>query len=564
MSIRSLFAGLALSLALGHAAGAQEFTGIWHGTIAAAQGAKLRVVLKVKSDSQDAELISIDQGAASIPISGVRVEAGRLTFAAPRISARYEGTWDAARQGWTGQWLQGAAMALDLDKGDLPPGPVVAGLDGPWRGVLTMPTGAKLRLVLNVRTGAYGTLATFDSPDQLAYGMPVRAITRSGAAVSFAIGGPGGATVGSWEGALSADGKTLDGTWAQGASRFPLQLAQGAAPAHARTQTPKPPFPYRTEEVAVDSASGVRLAGTLTAPQGKGPFPAVVMITGSGAQDRDETLLGHKPFLVIADALSRRGVAVLRLDDRGVFGSTGDFTKAVTADFAVDAEAAARYLRSRPDIDPRRVGLIGHSEGAVVAPMVAAADPKIAFAVLLAPPGAPLGELMAAQRLAIAPSMGLDPKAAEAMNTGMTAALAAMQGAKDDADAEARAVAALKVALPGVSDASIAAQAKTYSSNWMRQLLAYDPRPNLRKLRIPVLAVIGSKDQQVVAAQNLPELRAALSGDAKATVLELPGLNHLLQTAPTGAPGEYADIEETVAPAALTLVTDWVVKQTAR
>ncbi|HEX7948301.1 MAG TPA: alpha/beta fold hydrolase, partial [Phenylobacterium sp.] len=506
----------------------------------------------------------IDRGAASIPVSGVKIDGGRLTFAAPSISARYEGTWDAARQRWTGHWLQGAIMALDLDKGDLPPGLVIAGLDGQWRGALAMPTGAKLRLVLNVRTGAYGTLATFDSPDQLAFGVPVATLTLAGSAVSFAIAGPGGATVGSWAGALSADGKTLDGVWAQGASRLPLQLVQGQAPATARSQTPKPPFPYRTEDVAVDSAPGVRLAGTLSAPQGKGPFPAVVMITGSGAQDRDEALFGHKPFLVIADALTRRGVAVLRLDDRGVFGSTGDFSKAVTADFAIDAEAAARYLRGRPDIDPRRVGLIGHSEGGVVAPMVAAADPKIAFAVLLAPPGAPLGQLLAAQRLAIAPSMGMDPKAAEAMNTAMIAALAAMQGARDDAEAEARATAALKAALPGVSDASINAQAKTYSSNWMRQLLAYDPRPNLRKMRIPVLAVIGSKDQQVIAAQNLPELREALKGDPKATVLELPGLNHLLQTAPTGAPGEYADIDETVAPAALTLITDWVVKQTAR
>jgi fermentation-respiration switch protein FrsA (DUF1100 family) len=193
-----------------------------------------------------------------------------------------------------------------------------------------------------------------------------------------------------------------------------------------------------------------------------------------------------------------------------------------------------------------------------------AGDRKIAFAVLLAPPGAPLGELLAAQRLAIAPSMGLDLKSAAAMTAALTAALAAMPGAKNDAEAEARATAALKAALPGVPDAAIAAQAKTYSSNWMRQLLAYDPRPNLRRMRIPVLAVIGSKDQQVVAAQNLPALREALKGDPKATVLELPGLNHLLQTAPTGAPGEYADIEETIAPAALSLITDWVVKQTAR
>jgi pimeloyl-ACP methyl ester carboxylesterase len=303
----------------------------------------------------------------------------------------------------------------------------------------------------------------------------------------------------------------------------------------------------------------VALAGTLSEPEGQGPFPAALLITGSGPQDRDETILGHKPFAVLADALTRRGIAVLRLDDRGFAASTGDFATATEADFVTDAEAAVRWLRHRPEIDPAKVGLIGHSEGGIIGPKVAAGDPKIAFVVMMAGPGAPMSDVMAAQRLALGPSMGMDAKALEKINSAIAHELVAMKGAKSAAEAKARALAVLKADFPELPQASLEIQASQLSSDWFRDLMAYDPRPTLAKLRMPVLAMIGSKDRQVPPDLNLPALRAALTADPKAKVVELPGLNHLFQTAPTGAPGEYADIEETIAPLALKTIGDWVV-----
>ncbi|MDB5416616.1 MAG: alpha/beta fold hydrolase [Phenylobacterium sp.] len=556
-------ASLAMGLLLAHAAFAQEAAGSWHGTLSAA-GRELRVVITMTPQAGagfTGAMISADQGPAAIPLTEVKLAGDQLSFVAPKIGGRYQGHWDAVHTAWVGQWSQGLDIPLTLAKGDLPPGPVVHGLDGSWRGALAMPNGAKLRIVVRVATGRYGTIATLDSPDQLAYGFPLKDLIRDGAAVRFAAP----SIKGDYAGTLSADGKTLNGSWTQGGRPLPLALSfDGETKIAARPQTPKPPFPYRAEEVSVDSAPGVKLAGTLTLPAGHGPFAAVVMITGSGPQDRDETILGHKPFLVIADDLTRRGIAVLRLDDRGVAKSTGDFGKALTTDFAVDAEAAAAYLRIRPDIDPRKVGLIGHSEGGLVGPMVAAKDPKIAFVVMMAGPGAPLLDVLNAQRLALLPGMGVNEKQAAALNVGMTKAVAAMKDAKTQAEAEARAAAALKAAIPTLPDQVVKTQAQMISSAWFRALLAYDPRPTLRLVKAPTLAINGSKDRQVPAEQNLSAIRAAMKDNPDVTIIELPGLNHLFQTAPTGAAGEYADIEETVAPIALKTMGDWIVAHTAR
>lgn len=341
-----------------------------------------------------------------------------------------------------------------------------------------------------------------------------------------------------------------------------------AGAAHAqgpRPQTPRPPFPYRAEEVAFDSVPGqVRLAGTLTLPAGKGPFPAAVLITGSGQQDRDETILGHKPFLVLADALTRRGIAVLRLDDRGAGGSTGDFAKASMEDFVIDAQAAVRALRARPDIDPAKVGLIGHSEGGMIGPAVASQDPKIAFVVMMAGPGVPMHDVMAAQRAAIGRAAGANPANMAINEMLVQRAETAMAGARDAADADGRIRKALADFTPTLPPAVIDRVVRQLSGAGMRSMLAYDPRAPLTTLRIPVLALDGSKDTQVVAAQNLPALREALKGDPQATVMEMPGLNHLFQTAGTGSPNEYAQIEETISPTALKVVADWVAAHTRR
>jgi hypothetical protein len=304
----------------------------------------------------------------------------------------------------------------------------------------------------------------------------------------------------------------------------------------------------------------VRLAGTLTLPEGKGPFAAVVLIAGSGANGRDEKVFGHAPFLVLADHLTRHGVAVLRFDKRGVGQSTGDFAAATTADFAADAEAGAAYLRSRPEIDRRRIGLIGHSEGGVIAPMVAERDPAIAFLVLMAGPGVRGDRIIMAQTRAIAAASGAPPAALEAGEARQRRFLDVLMAAKDQAAAETAVRGMLEGRMP---DAAVEAQVKVAASPWYRSYIAYDPAPALRRLRIPVLALIGSKDLQVPPDQNLPALRAALAGDPRAEVAELPGLNHLFQPATTGSPAEYGQIEQTLSLIALDRISSWILTKGA-
>jgi pimeloyl-ACP methyl ester carboxylesterase len=443
------------------------------------------------------------------------------------------------------------------------PLPVIEGLDGDWAGAVTTSTGATIHLVLHVRTDGRGTIVSLDLPDQVSYGVPLRTLKRDGRKVSFSFPVGGG-----FEGVLSADGHTIDGAWSGPNYNGPLVFTSRpvAASAPRRPQAPKPPLPYRVEEVTVDSAPGVKLAGALTLPQGKGPFPAVVMITGAGAQDRDETMLGHKPFAVIADRLTRDGIAVLRMDDRGYARSTGDFDTATDDDFAVDTAADVAFLRKRADIDPARIGLIGHSEGGIVAPKVAARDPKIAFIVLMAGVGAPIAEMDKAERASLLPAVGATPDQIRRIQLILDHCVIAMRGSKDQAEAHARALAVIKAEGGDLirSDAQAEVIATRYSSAWTRGLMDYDPRPTLAKVKCPILALNGSKDVQVLPEQNLSAIRQATKGNPDVTIVELPGLNHLFQTAGTGAVGEYAEIEETIAPIALDTMSAWIRRHVAK
>jgi pimeloyl-ACP methyl ester carboxylesterase len=337
---------------------------------------------------------------------------------------------------------------------------------------------------------------------------------------------------------------------------MPLVLLPGKVAAINRPQEPKPPFPYRQEEMAIDSVPGVRLSCTLTQPEGFGPFPAAVLVSGSGAQDRDEALLGHKPFAVLADYLTRTGIAVLRCDDRGTAKSTGSFAAAVTLDFVEDAMAAVAWLRRHDGID--KVGLIGHSEGGVIGPMVAERDPKLAFLVMLAGPGTPMTELLAAQSEAIGRASGLSVD--QAAHQGEVTRRFLQEVTAAGSNEEAKAAATRILTENGAKPDTISSQVAMASTPWFRELAAYDPRPVLAKLRVPVLAVNGGSDTQVPAKPNLAAIRAATHGNSDATVVELPGLNHLFQTSTTGAPGDYGIIEETFSPAALKLIGDWILK----
>jgi pimeloyl-ACP methyl ester carboxylesterase len=557
------FAGLMMARAPASAAHAQDAAGSWHGAIHLPSGDhRLAVEITGKPGAYAGTVLSPEVNDRAAVLNTVKVADGKLSFTLDSIKATFTGRWDAASSSWIGAWSQGQDYPVTLAKGPLEPRPAVAGLDGTWEGAVTLPGGLKLRIVLHIHTSASGTIVLMDSPDQMAMGIPIPVLTRDGPKVAFQIP----LARASYEGVLDGGGKAIKGTWTQGAA-VPLDFTwTGAASAKTaelkRPQTPKPPFPYLAEDVAFDSAPGVKLAGTLSLPRGKGPFPAAVMITGSGAQDRDEAILGHRPFAVWADALTRRGIAVLRWDDRGFAKSTGDFSKATSEDFAVDGLAAMAYLRTRHEIDPKRIGVIGHSEGGMVGPMMAANDPRVAFVVMMAGPGAPVRELMTAQREAIGRAMGVPP-AITARNEQLQAKMeAALAQPKPYEEAKADAVKVLVDA--GLPAALAPATVAQVNSVWYKWFIAYDPRPTLAKLRMPVLALNGDKDVQVVSKQNIPAIREALKANRDATVMELPGLNHLFQTATTGSLAEYAAIEETTAPAALNLMVDWVVKHTQR
>jgi pimeloyl-ACP methyl ester carboxylesterase len=302
----------------------------------------------------------------------------------------------------------------------------------------------------------------------------------------------------------------------------------------------------------------VRLAGTLTEPQGAGPFPTVVLVSGSGRNARNEEVFDHKIFLVLADSLTRQGLAVLRYDKRGAGESKGDYAKATTADFAADAAAAVAYLRSRPDIDGRRLGLIGHSEGGMIVPMLAAKDPSLAFVVLMAGPGVPGRILLPEQERLIGLAMG-EPKAeADGTYVVMRRLYDAVATAKDAPEAQARAREILAAAVPKPPEPVAADLVKLAGSDWFRFFMAFDPVPVLRQVRVPVLVLNGSKDLQVPPSIDLPPIRAALARDKDVTIVEMPGLNHLFQHATTGSPAEYGRIEETLAPELLETVSAWI------
>jgi hypothetical protein len=423
-------------------------------------------------------------------------------------------------------------------------------ITGDWDGALKVPAGIELPLTLHFTP----TGATMDSPDQGAAGVPVE-VTQSGSTITVDLTKSKARFVG----ALSADGNTLEGPFTQGgmsmSAHFTRRAPGAAAPVRDRPQTPHPPFPYAVREVSFTGGAGQAMAGTLSQPNGAGPFPAMVMIAGSGPQNRDEDVEGHKIFLVIADRLNRAGIAVLRYDKRGVGASKGHYATATGKDFAADAEAAVAWLRGQPGIG--RIGLIGHSEGAEIAPVVADEDPRVAFVVLLSAPGLDGEQTILTQQRAISLASGAAPAEVEAKGELERRLLDAVRAAPDEAAATAAAEKLLTGA--GLTPEAASAQAKGLASPWYRQFLDDDPIPALRKLRQPALVIAGSKDLQVLPDLNLPPIRAALANNKDAKIVELPGLNHLLQPATTGAPSEYGTITTTVAPEVLELITGWVV-----
>jgi hypothetical protein len=362
----------------------------------------------------------------------------------------------------------------------------------------------------------------------------------------------------------------IAGDFTQGGQTFPFTRGREAVAEVKRPQEPKLPLPYRTEEVTFPNGD-ITLAGTLTMPESGGPFAAVVLVTGSGPEDRDEAVFSHRPFLVLSDHLTRAGIAVLRYDDRGFGKSTGNFATATTEDFAKDALAAVRYLNGREEIAGDRVGILGHSEGGLIAPLAATQSKDVAFVVMLAGPGVPGSEILPAQTGRILLASGASKEKADQQVAIMKRIVKLVETETDSLKLHdgAMALAHEQVALMSDEerkelgddpDAMLERQIKTLAGPWFRFFLSYDPRPTLAKVKVPVLALNGSLDTQVLPEQNLPEIEKALAkgGNKDFVVRELPGLNHLFQKATTGAPDEYFGIEETMNPAALDAVSEWI------
>lgn len=433
---------------------------------------------------------------------------------------------------------------------------------GDWTGKLN--TGFTVRVHFEATANGFGGYLTNPSGNETKFDQ----VTFDGKRLHFAVNKLGLSYDSVWDAKKQAWNGNL--TFQQ---VYPLKLKRAAAADLAPIQHKRPqeaaiaaqPRPYHERDIRFENAAGHNeLAGTLSVPDGKGRFPAVVLISGTGHNTRDEDVWGHKVFLVLADALSRRGIAVLRYDKRGVGGSTGNYDAATTVDFTSDAEAAVTWLKTQREIDPHRIGVLGHSEGGIIAPAVAAEDKSVGFVVMIAGPVIRGDKLFVLQSAMTAKTYGapndyiarrklFDQELYDAVIAAPSGAIALDR---------ARVIVAKGVAGKVVDLNEADTLAQDVARPWERHFLAYDPAPTLASLKVPVLALNGSLDVQVPAKEDLAAARNALRNNPQATVIELPGMNHLLQDAKSGSPDEYNDIEETMSPAALKIICDWVSLQT--
>ncbi|MDX9696889.1 MAG: alpha/beta fold hydrolase [Bacteroidales bacterium] len=443
-------------------------------------------------------------------------------------------------------------------------------IEGQWNGMLDV-QGMKLRLVFNISKTENGFSATMDSPDQGAKGIPVTSVSFDNNKLKITI-----ASAAIEYTAELNDENVLKGTFNQAGYNFPLDLTQKKIEKAivVKSQDPKKPYPYYEENVKFENKKEkFFLSGTLTLPTKEGSFPAVVLISGSGPQDRNEEIFGHKPFLIIADFLTRNGIAVLRFDDKGTAESEGDLKNATSMNFADDVEFAVEYLKSRKEINSKQIGLIGHSEGGIIAPIVAARSKDVSFIILLAGTGIPGNELLLLQQELISKAMGISEEEINknrkinkgafdiVLNSTNVETLASelteyiKEVSKNNPDSEKPA---------GLTeDEYIKMQVNQLTSPWMIFFIKYNPYLVLKDVKCPVLAINGEKDLQVPPKENLQAIKKGLieGGNKNVVAKELPGLNHLFQECTTGAPSEYAQIEQTFSPVALQEMLMWIKNQ---
>ena len=452
--------------------------------------------------------------------------------------------------------LAGLALSSSLSAQDI---------SGAWHGKLSLPTGS-LTIVFHIsQTEQDVYVTTLDSPDQGANGIKTQTTSFNDSTLIIQIP----VIHASYKGKLNSD-NTINGTFTQGMP-LPLNLVKGEASRPKRPQEPQPPFPYRSEEVTVrNERDEINLAGTLTLPEKGTKFPAVVMVTGSGAQNRDEEIMGHKPFFVIADYLTRNGIAVLRCDDRGTAASQGTHATATNEDFATDTEAMVNYLRSRKEINAKKIGIIGHSAGGIIAFIVAQKDPSIAFVVSLAGAGVRGDSLMLKQVELISKSQGMPDAVWQGMKPSIRNRYAILQQTDktpEELQKELYADVTKTMSPEQLKDLNtiqqLSAQISSMTSPWYLHFMRYDPAQDLKKLKCPVLALNGEKDIQVDAAMNLAAIQERITGNGNknVTVKAYPNLNHLFQTCEKGTLAEYGQLEETINPEVLKDIIEWIRKQ---
>jgi uncharacterized protein len=551
----------------------QTLEGTWEGTLQAGDTV-LHLTLHIgrgEHGGLGATLDSLDQGVYGIEASSLTRTQSGLKLEIPSVNAFYEGKVFQGYQTIEGTWSQaGAALPLVFHRqahtGNAKrPSGAVSAAEGIWQGALET-NGMRFRLQLHISHGGQGQLAAvLDSIDQGINGFPATNVTENDSAIHFDLP----PVQGIYNGTLNANGTAITGSLRQSDSSATLNFTRSdrILPLR-RPQTPAKPYPYREEEVVFPNAkAGILVSGTITVPRGPGPFAAAILLAGSGPLDRDEADSGHRPFLVLADHLTRKGIAVLRYDKRGIGKTTGDYENATTADFASDAEVALTFLRNHNQIDGHRIGLIGHSEGGVIAPMIASRSSDVAWLVLLAGPATKGAETLLLQSDLIARAAGMnDEQVAKSLDFDRRAYMLVREE-KNRSVLENKLEDLVKMSGlgPAMPLGVLQRQIHWTSSPWFRYFLDYDPVPALQKTKCPILALSGEKDLQVPPKENLPLLKEALKsgGNNDYQVIELSGVNHVFQHCYMGLPGESRAIEETFAPEALSVISTWVLKHSA-
>ncbi len=559
--------------------------GLWKGALKI-PGSDLAIQVALDRSEEGVWSGTIDipaQGLNGFALANVEVGEFAVGFAMHGIpgTPTFKGLYEADKKRISGDFMQGGQQlkfelefaskegeSVSVSEKGIPG----EGIGGEWFGELDAGP-MVLRLALHMKSSPEGDLSgSMDSLDQAAEGIVIDVATYEEGTFKYSIHRIGG----SYEGELNEDGSELKGTWKQGGQAMPLTFRRVEKPfALNRPQEPVGPFPYEEREVRFrNEVDGISLAGTFVVPEGEGTFPTVVFFSGSGPQDRDESLVGHRPFAVIADVLARRGIASLRFDDRGVGGSEGDLMNSVTSSFANDAIAAIRFLEAQTEVDLDALGLIGHSEGGLVGPMVAVKDKQLDYLILLAPPGESLDKLLLRQSADALRLRGVDEELILQLqrdSAGDMVLIKDLNLSQEELITKLRERAELVKANYeegvleelGLTDAVFEQSLRLVSTKWFRSLMNIDPVVYLDQVSIPTLALFGEKDVQVAAQVNADVLQASFyrSGNKEASVKIQPNLNHLFQNCETGSMEEYGQIEETFDVETLGLIGDWILQR---